>query len=134
MAAGYSGRPLHAKLGYSGPVWRHEMPPEIAEEIAQGADIVWQDGPKGAVAGHVFATERAIMEAQVHLAREYLPDDGMLWLSWPKKSSKVPTDITEDTLRDIALPTGFVDVKVCAVSDIWSGLKFMVRKELRKTP
>ena len=60
-----------------------------------------------------------------------LAPDAVVWVSWPKKSSKVPTDITEDTVREVALPLGFVDVKVCAVDDVWSGLKLVVRKELR---
>jgi hypothetical protein len=63
-----------------------------------------------------------------------LKQDGTIWVSWPKKSSKVPTDITEDTIREIALPLGLVDVKVCAVDDTWSGLKLVIRKELRKVP
>jgi hypothetical protein len=64
-------------------------------------------------------------------ARSVLKSDGVVWISWPKKASKVPTDITENTIRELALPIGFVDVKVCAVDDIWSGLKLVVRKELR---
>ena len=63
--------------------------------------------------------------------RERLAPDAAIWVSWPKKAAKVPTDITEDTIRELALPLGFVDVKVCAVSDVWSGLKLVVRKELR---
>ncbi len=59
--------------------------------------------------------------------------DGMMWVSWPKKSSKVPTDITEDTIREVALPLGLVDIKVCAVDDVWSGLKLVIRKENRKS-
>jgi len=58
--------------------------------------------------------------------------DGMIWVSWPKKASKVPTDVTEDVIRSVALPLGLVDVKVCAVDDVWSGLKLVIRKELRK--
>jgi hypothetical protein len=58
--------------------------------------------------------------------------NGMIWVSWPKKSSKVPTDITEDTIREVALPLGLVDIKVCAVDDVWSGLKLVIRKEKRK--
>jgi hypothetical protein len=57
--------------------------------------------------------------------------DAALWVSWPKKASKIPTDVTEDTIRSVALPIGLVDVKVCAVSEIWSGLKLVIRKELR---
>ena len=63
--------------------------------------------------------------------RRALPADATLWISWPKKSAKVATDITEDTIRELALPLGFVDVKVCAVSEVWSGLKLVVRKSLR---
>jgi hypothetical protein len=63
--------------------------------------------------------------------RAKLKPTGMIWVSWPKKSSRAPTDITEDTIRDIALPLGFVDVKVCAVDEVWSGLKLVIRKELR---
>jgi hypothetical protein len=61
-----------------------------------------------------------------------LDEAGMVWVSWPKKSAKVPTDITEDTIREVALPLGFVDVKVCAVDEKWSGLKLMIRRENRK--
>jgi len=64
--------------------------------------------------------------------RRKLPHDAIIWVSWPKKSSKVPTDVTENTIREVALPLGFVDVKVCAVTDVWSGLKLVVRKELRE--
>jgi hypothetical protein len=63
--------------------------------------------------------------------RKRLRVDASVWVSWPKKSAKVATDITEDTIRAVALPLGFVDIKVCAVSDVWSGLKLVVRKELR---
>lgn len=63
--------------------------------------------------------------------RKKLRPDAAVWVSWPKKAAKVPTDITEDTIRELALPLGFVDVKVCAVTDVWSGLKLVVRKELR---
>jgi len=63
--------------------------------------------------------------------RGAIKPEGAVWVSWPKKASKVPTDITEDTIREVALPLGFVDVKVCAVSEIWSGLKLVIRKELR---
>ena len=68
---------------------------------------------------------------QVSAARATLKPDGAVWVSWPKKASKVSTDITEDTIRELCLPIGFVDIKVCAVSDIWSGLKLVIRKELR---
>ncbi|MDC7692972.1 MULTISPECIES: DUF3052 domain-containing protein [Asticcacaulis] len=80
---------------------------------------------------HIFTNERVILEAALTHWRRALRPDGMVWVSWPKKASKVPTDITEDVIREVCLPLGFVDVKVCAVSDVWSGLKLMVRKELR---
>ena len=63
--------------------------------------------------------------------RSKMRDDAMVWVSWPKKSSKVPTDITEDVIRTVALPMGFVDIKVCAVDDVWSGLKLVIRRENR---
>ena len=63
--------------------------------------------------------------------RDTIAPDGFVWVSWPKKASKRPTDITEDTVREVALPLGYVDVKVCAVDEVWSGLKLMIRKELR---
>jgi hypothetical protein len=80
---------------------------------------------------HVFATERAKLEKAIRAALAKLPPDGVIWASWPKKSSKVPTDITEDTVREIALPLGLVDVKVCAVDAVWSGLKLVIRRENR---
>jgi hypothetical protein len=83
---------------------------------------------------HVFATERARMEKAIKAARARIKPDGAIWASWPKKASKVETDITEATIREIALPLGLVDIKVCAVDETWSGLKLVIRKELRKTP
>jgi hypothetical protein len=80
---------------------------------------------------HFFTTERAQLSRALADYRKKLAPDATLWISWPKKSSKVPTDITEDTIRELCLPLGWVDVKVCAVTDVWSGLKLVVRKELR---
>jgi hypothetical protein len=80
---------------------------------------------------HVFATQRAKLASALAGYRRAMRADASLWVSWPKKASKVPTDITEGTIREVALPLGLVDVKVCAVDDIWSGLKLVVRKELR---
>ena len=82
---------------------------------------------------HLFTTERAELASLLTTWRTALPDTVVIWVSWPKKSAKVATDITEDTVRAVALPLGFVDVKVCAVDDVWSGLKLVVRKELRGT-
>ena len=78
-----------------------------------------------------FAKKASDLQLAFTRAMQVIPPDGVIWVSWPKKASKVPTDITEDRLRDMFLPTGLVDVKVCAVDETWSGLKFVVRKELR---
>jgi len=80
---------------------------------------------------HLFVVERAALAAAVAGLRRKLRAETPVWVSWPKKSSKVPTTITEDVIREVALPLGFVDTKVCAVSEVWSGLKLVVRKELR---
>jgi hypothetical protein len=80
---------------------------------------------------HLFATRRAELERRLVTLRANLADTGTLWVSWPKKSAGVSTDITEDVIRAVALPLGFVDTKVCAVDDTWSGLKLMVRRENR---
>jgi hypothetical protein len=79
----------------------------------------------------VFVTERAELEAKVSQLLPLLDRAGTIWVSWPKKASKVPTDITEDVIRDVALPMHLVDVKVCSVDDIWSGLKLVIRKKHR---
>lgn len=83
-------------------------------------------------AAHVFATESVFLNAMLSKLRNELKQDGFIWISWLKKASKVPTDITEETIREIALPLGFVDVKVCAVSEVWSRLKLVIRKLERK--
>ena len=76
-------------------------------------------------------TSKKQLAAELKSILKKMQRDAAIWVSWPKKSSKVLTDITEDTIREIALPLGFVDIKVCAVTDVWSGLKLVVRKELR---
>jgi hypothetical protein len=80
---------------------------------------------------HAFATTRGVLARLLPALRKKLPHEAAIWVSWPKKSAKVATDITEDTIREVALPLGFVDIKVCAVTEVWSGLKLVVRKELR---
>jgi hypothetical protein len=79
----------------------------------------------------LFTAERRELERRLAALRAAIHPDGSFWVCWPKKASKVPTDITEDVIRDVVLPTGLVDVKVCAVDDTWSGLKIVIRKELR---
>ena len=80
---------------------------------------------------HVFVTQKEELSRHLGSLRETLKPDAAVWVSWPKKAAKVPTTVTEDAIREVALPLGFVDIKVCAVSEIWSGLKFVVRKQLR---
>jgi hypothetical protein len=81
---------------------------------------------------HLFATERAELARLLKALRPKIAQDAAVWVSWPKKSSGVATDITEDTIREVALPMGYVDIKVCAVTDVWSGLKLVIRKAERR--
>ena len=132
---GYSGKALSSKLGIQAGAtvaalgapdgyrkWLEPLPQDVRFESAAG---------KGSTLVHVFATERSQLAKQLSSLRRLVSPSSTIWVSWPKKASKVPTDITEDTIRELALPLGFVDVKVCAVSDVWSGLKLVVRKALR---
>ncbi len=133
--AGYSGTPLVRKLG-------------VKEEMR----VAWLDAPEGfeglldplpdglrvraSARGKLdlavlFATRRAVLARRLPGLREAIRPDGMVWAAWPKKASGVATDITEDVVREIALPLGLVDVKVCAIDATWSGLKLVIRKELR---
>jgi hypothetical protein len=81
---------------------------------------------------HIFIKKRSELEKELVILREKIADTGTIWVSWPKKSAGVPTDVTEDVVRAVALPLGFVDVKVCAIDETWSGLKLMIRRENRK--
>ena len=80
---------------------------------------------------HVFVTKHQELVRHLGALRTSLNPETPVWVSWPKKSSKVPSEVTEDTIRDVALPLGYVDIKVCAVNEVWSGLKLVIRKELR---
>ena len=82
---------------------------------------------------HLFATRRSELAKELSILRRKVAEDATVWVSWPKKSSAAATDITEDVVRAVALPLGFVDIKVCAVDDTWSGLKLMIRRENRKS-
>ena len=132
---GYSGTPLAKKLGiasgshvltFGAPAayhdWLFPLPPDVRfeAELCPGTDIV-----------HLFCERRADLQQHLVQLRHSIAPATAVWVSWPKKASKVPTDITEDIIRELALPLGLVDIKVCAVSDIWSGLKLVIRKELR---
>lgn len=134
-AAGYSGTPLAKKLSLKDGirVWFDAMPESVRAEIDSfGLTLTEECAPvQGIAAAHVFVTEKAVLADRLTSLRHKVDPAGQLWVSWPKKASKVPTDITEDTIRELALPMGWVDVKVCAVDAVWSGLKLVVRKELR---
>ena len=134
MAAGYSGTPLGRKLGLKDGmrVLISGMPPGVRAEALAGIAVEEVGGAADGIdLVHIFSDSRAAMAEAIASARGRIRADGMIWASWPKKASGVPTDIAEDTIRDIALPMGLVDVKVCAVDAVWSGLKLVIRKELR---
>ncbi len=135
MTAGYSGTPLAKKLSLRDGqrVWFDSMPEDVIDEIDEYAlELTFVEGPEDAPdAAHIFVTERAALTEKLEVLRNSIAQDGHVWVSWPKRASKVETDITEDTIREICLPMGLVDTKVCAVDDIWSGLKLVIRKELR---
>jgi hypothetical protein len=133
--AGYSSRSLVDKLGIKPgtPVVLLSGPPGFPAALGPlpaGASVRTRL-TRGALFIHQFASRRADLAAAFPKLAKSLADDGMVWISWPKKTSKVATDLTEDVVRGLGLPLGLVDVKVCAVDETWSGLKFVRRKELR---
>jgi hypothetical protein len=136
MVAGYSGTPLKRKLGLQDghavvvvnePAGFRDLLDTGPDELAFGISL------RGTVdVAIVFVTDQAeLRRRRDQLGRAIYPD-GAIWVAWPKKSSKVPTDVTEDTVRDVFLPHGLVDNKVCAIDDTWSGLRVVWRKENRK--
>jgi hypothetical protein len=135
--AGYSGTPLAAKLGIktgtallavdAPPDYRDLLTPmpdrvAFASRLTVRIDLI-----------HVFSTSKRELGAFLRRARRDMRDDAAVWVSWPKKAAAVPTDLTEDVVRELALPLGLVDVKVCAVDATWSALKLVVRRERRRT-
>jgi hypothetical protein len=135
--AGYSGTPLPQKLGIKpASIVVAIDPPEnyrkLLGQIPSGVNFATRPVGKTKFV-HLFAKERRVLQAHLQTLRRKIADDAAVWVSWPKKSSGVPTDITEDVIRAVALPLGFVDTKVCAVDEIWSGLKLMIRRENRKS-
>jgi hypothetical protein len=132
-STGYSTTPLEQKLSLRNglTVWFSDMPESVRAEIG-ALDLIERTAKSGGLdAAHIFVRECGIMEVHLRDLRTMIVPAGFVWVSWPKKASKIPTDITEDTIRAIALPMGWVDVKVCAVDGIWSGLKLVIRKSLR---
>lgn len=133
--AGYSSTPLNKKLGYKAGFRArvNNAPANYAAMISPLPDgvVVSPRLARNIDICHVFSKSADELGNRLPALMKLIRPNGMIWVSWPKKSSKVPTDITEDTIRTIALPLGLVDVKVCAVDDVWSGLKLVIRKELR---
>jgi hypothetical protein len=133
---GYSGTPLYKKLGFTKAPLRVltiNVPREYKAwlgKLPEGVGLASNVRPP-VHAAHVFATESAFLNAVLSTLRVELAQDGFVWVSWAKKTSNVSTDITEDVIREISLPLGFVDVKVCAVNEVWSGLKLVIRKSER---
>lgn len=132
---GYSGTPLAKKLGIKegSRVVLMQAPMDYRKMLEPlPAAVVFASKLATDIAlVQVFATAKADLAKALANCRKQLASDAVVWVSWPKKAAKVPTDITEDVIRELALPLGFVDIKVCAVDEVWSGLKLMVRKELR---
>jgi len=135
MTAGYSGTPLAQKLSLKDGLrtWWCGMPDTVRAEIeSDGPALNLLDAPEPPIeAAHIFVNQRAVLECELRLLLPLLERSGFIWISWPKKASKAPTDITEDVIREVALPLGLVDVKVCAVDATWSGLKLVIRKSAR---
>ena len=139
--AGYSNTPLDKKLGlaHGQRAGWVGLPRQLgglalsyrfarAELVSRARDLTQR--PFDMI--HVFSTSRSVLEADLKEALDRLDPAGMIWVSWPKKAANVPTDVTEDVIRGLALAGPLVDVKVCAVDEVWSGLKLVIRKELRE--
>jgi alkylation response protein AidB-like acyl-CoA dehydrogenase len=126
--AGYSGTPLQQKLGLKEGftvAFAGQVPTGLADRFTGIEARARLQGPLDAVV--LFVVGRAELEKRAPAAMKALGDKGMLWIAWPKKASGVPTDLTENVLRDVLLPTGWVDTKVCVIDETWSGLKFLKR-------
>ena len=134
--AGYSGTPLPRKLGIK-PGHRVALldAPAGFEATLEGLPdgVVIHPGLPDAPADVIvlFVTERHELQTRLDEVRRGMTQDGGFWVAWPKRASKVPTDVTEDVVREVALPTGLVDNKVCAINEIWSGLRLVIRRENR---
>lgn len=138
---GYSGTPLAQKLGLKDGFRALfiDLPASLADlttarNFAESSRLTLDqlgDAQRGYDFIHLFTVSRSVLEKLAQPLMDLITRDGMIWVSWPKKASKVSTDITEDTIRTVMLPLGLVDVKVCAVDEIWSGLKLVIRKDIR---
>jgi hypothetical protein len=133
--AAYSGTPLSKKLGIKAGSRVHlvQAPDGHRSALAPLPDSVEFVASLSNTTDliHLFSTRKAHLEKTLPAVRRKMRADAVVWVSWPKKASQVETDLTEDVVRTIALPLGLVDVKVCAIDEVWSGLKLVVRKKLR---
>ncbi|MGB8341885.1 MAG: DUF3052 domain-containing protein [Chthoniobacterales bacterium] len=134
--AGYSGTPLWKKLGYRDgvPSSVEGAPANYVQmlQLPSEISVTWAKQPAPGIGFvHLFTASKSELKKRLRVFRKTIDPSGAVWVSWPKKSSCVETDVTEDVIREVALPLGFVDIKVCAVDETWSGLKLVIRKELR---
>jgi hypothetical protein len=135
VMAGYSGTPLPRKLGIKPgarilPVGAPQTYPALISPLPLNAALVSKLDDHVDII-HVFVTRKVELSRFLKTAHGKMRRDAALWVSWPKKAAGVATDVTENTIREVALPLGFVDIKVCAVDDTWSGLKLVIRKKNR---
>jgi hypothetical protein len=135
MPAGYSGTPLAKKLGYTSGqrVFLDNAPGNYLELVAplpEGVEFV-KKITNDLDMIHLFTDRAETIEARLPIYLKKIKPDGVIWVSWPKKASKVPTDVTENVVRDLALATVLVDVKVCAFDEVWSALKLVIRVKER---
>lgn len=133
---GYSGTPLLRKLGIRSGMRMLVTDPPVGYwdrlgDLPQGA-VAWVEGGRRADFVHVFALRREMLGSRLPSLRARIAPDGMIWISWPKRSSGVETDLTREVVREAGLGAGLVDVKVCAVDDTWSGLKFVIPVAARR--
>jgi hypothetical protein len=134
--AGYSEAPLTKKLGLKAGMVLYgiALPPDymsLLGKLPEGVEMVTKPPKSGADLVHLFAKDQTAFAAALPKARKAMKSGGGIWVSWYKKAAKIPTDLTQDVIRARALETDLVDVKICAVNDIWSGLKLVIRKNLR---
>jgi hypothetical protein len=134
--AGYSGTPLAKKLGIKpgSTILLLNAPkdyPRVLRPLPEGITFVTRAPKSGCDVVHLFVISQAELKRDLRKARKSINVNGAIWVSWYKKAAKIPTDITEDVIRALALEGDLVDVKVCAVTDVWSGLRLVVRKQLR---
>lgn len=130
MSTGYSGTPLHKKLGLKPnmSVLTHNLPRDVRQLVEAGVTgLTWKPQSREVEVAWLFSTTLADLKKSLSGVRQLLRPTGFIWVSWPKKASGVPTDITEDRVRELALSLKLVDVKVCAVTEVWSGLKLVIR-------